>query len=324
MRYCTCIGIDTHSKKNVVCALDQQTGEIREKSFSSDPEQIVEWIKQNNFAQPIGCVYESGPCGFNLARYLNESGICRCLVAATSKIAYPNDGQKNDKKDAKFLAKELSAWKIHPVHIPTVEEESICRLSKLRGEVVREVKRAKQRVTSYLLLTSTPYTQTKRYWTKRFEKWAVGVSLKTPTDTFIFREKLAEVFRQTQRLSRIEDEIDDTIRSNPMLQQKMERLLLIHGIGRVTAFSFISEIYDFERFRNGAAFANFLGLVPTEHSSGKKIAHGSITKKGNSNLRSLLIEVSNNYSKRQINIARIRESNMPSEIVQKAEKCTTG
>jgi len=162
MRYSTCIGIDVHSTRNALCAFNPQTGETREATFGADANGIIRWIRDQRFEGPIGCVYESGPTGFGLARALNGSGLCTCLVAATSKISYPKDKQKNDRNDARFLATELAAFRVHSVRIPTPQEESLCRLSKLRAEAASDLRRAKQRVSSFLLVTGTRYTKTRK------------------------------------------------------------------------------------------------------------------------------------------------------------------
>lgn len=319
MKYCTCIGIDTHSKKNAVCALDTETGEMEEKVFSEDPAEIIRWVRGSRFAGPVMCVYEAGPTGFVLARALRGAGI-GCIVAATSKLALRTDKAKNDRNDAAWLARQLSAGAVRAVRVPSAREESLCRLSKMRGEAAADLRRAKQRVSSFLLVTGTKYTGTKKLWTKTFLAWAERYEFACPEDTFTFREKLAEARRQMERLARIEAEIMRVVGSDPGLSAKMARLTCIHGIGRVTAFSLVCEVYDFERFRRGSAFASYLGLVPSEHSSGKKVARGRMTKLGNSNLRRLLIEAAGCYSK-PANPARAAYPGVPAAVAAKAAKC---
>ena len=169
MRYSTIVGIDTHSKKNAVCAIVPATGEMREAVLSEDPGQLLSWISGQGFPEPVGCVYESGPTGFGLARALEAGGVA-CTVAATSKLSYRVDRQKNDRADAKWLARQMLAGGVRAVRVPTPEEESLCHLSRLRGEVAADLRKAKQRVSSFLLLTGTEYTLTKKKWSKTFRK----------------------------------------------------------------------------------------------------------------------------------------------------------
>ena len=204
MLYSTIVGIDTHSKKNAVCAIVPATGEMREAVLSEDPEQLLAWIVEQDFPKPVGCVYESGPTGFGLARSLVAGGVA-CTVAATSKLSYRVDRQKNDRVDAKWLAQQMIAGGVREVRVPTPEEESLCHLSRLRGEVAADLRKAKQRVSSFLLLTGTEYTLTKKKWSKTFRKWAASCEFDQPADTFAFRCKMSAVLRLEERLAEVDE-----------------------------------------------------------------------------------------------------------------------
>jgi transposase len=319
MRYSTSIGIDTHMKTNQICAIDKKTGVIAEARLSADPQELISWIREQEFTLPIRCCYESGPTGFGLARELNKAGIC-CVIAATSKLPLRVDKQKNDRVDAEWLARMLDSGAVRPVMIPTLEEESLCHLSRLRGEVASDLRRAKQRVASFLLLTKTSYTLTKKRWTKKFNAWAGSYEFACAADTFTFRIKVASVLRLEERLKEVEGEILKVIASHPELQDRMKRFLALHGIGIVSAFSLVCEVYDFERFKNGAALASYLGLVPSESSTGPKYARGKIAKTGNSHLRRILIEAASCYS-RPIKRVKAEDLSVPEPVRAKAEKC---
>ena len=319
MKYSTCIGIDTHAKKNAVCALDTATGEVREALLCEDPGKLIAWIADQDLAEPLMCVYETGPTGFGLARALRAAGI-GCIVAATSKLAYPKDKDKRDAKDAEWLARQLLAGAVRPVHVPDEREESLCRLSKLRSEAALDLRRAKQRLRSFMLVAGISYTATKKLWTKKFMSWARSHECGQPADTFTFREKYADVVRLMERLARIEAEIGRIVEGDPGLAAKMSRLLCIHGIGKVTAFSLLCEVYDFSRFRKGSAFACYLGLVPSEDTTGNRRSLGGITKLGNSNLRRLLIEAAGCYGKAAGAPAPMPPE-VPAAVAAKAAKC---
>ena len=219
------------------------------------------------------------------------------MVAATSKRPYRSDRVKNDRVDAQWLARMLAAGSVREVYIPTEYQESLCNLSKLRAEVVSDLKRAKQRVASFLLKTHTDYTLTKRRFTKTFYRWAASLEFSQPHDTFAFRQKMEAVFRLEDALTEIDDEIRRSVGASRELAETVGRLSAVHGIGPVTAFSLAAEVYDFHRFRRGSALSAFMGLVPSERSSGKKTSRGPVTKCGNSNLRRLLIEAVHAYDK---------------------------
>lgn len=319
MRYSTSIGIDTHAKSNSICAIVKETGEMLEVKLSSDPSELVSWVKRQGLPEPIRCCYEAGPTGFGLARSLNKAGIC-CFVVATSKLPYRTDRQKNDRIDAQWLARMLESNVVRPVMIPTIEEESLCHLSRLRGEVAGDLRKARQRVASFLLLTHTSYTLTKKRWTKTFGRWAGDYEFECAGDTFTFRMKFSAVLRLEERLEEVEAEVMRVITADPLLQEKMERFMCIHGVGKVTSFSLICEVYDFERFRNGAAFASYIGLVPSESSTGGKTSRGKIAKQGNSHLRRIIIEAASCYS-RPIKDVKCEDTSVPEPVRAKAEKC---
>lgn len=319
MKHSTCIGIDAHSRKNALCAIDTETGEKREAMLSADPADTLRWIRESGFSEPIACVYEAGPTGFGLARKLQEAGI-DCAVAVTSKLAYPKNKMKTDRADAEWLARQLIAGSVRRVAIPTPEEESLRHLSKLRASAADDLKAAKQQVKSFLLLTGTRYTRTKTLWTRKFFEWAASYEFPEPADTFVFREKVAEVARRQGRLDRIEAEIERIIEASPELRDKAARLTAIYGIGKVTAHSLICEVYDFGRFPKGSSFAAFLGLTPSERSSGEKTARGSITKMGSANGRRLMIEAASAYSRRIPRIPKVPKG-VSASVAAEAEKC---
>jgi transposase len=319
MRYCTSIGIDTHAASNQVYALVKETGEVEEARLSAYPKEIVSWIKARDFPRPLRCCYEAGPTGFGLARALNDEGIV-CIVAATSKLPYRTDRQKNDRLDAEWLARMLDSGAVRPVMIPTVEEESLRHLSRLRGEVAGDLRKARQRVASFLLLTKTSYTLTKKRWTKTFNRWAASYEFKCDSDTFVFRMKVTAALRLEERLGEIEAKIMQIIEASPELAEKMQRFTCLHGIGKVGAFSLVCEVYDFDRFKNGAALASYIGLVPSENSTGNKVARGKIAKQGNSHLRRILIEAASCYS-RPIKDVKSEDRAVPEPVRTKAEKC---
>ena len=303
MRYSTIVGIDTHSKKNAVCAIVPETGEMREAVLSEDPEQLLAWIVEQDFPKPVGCVYESGPTGFGLARSLVAGGVA-CTVAATSKLSYRVDRQKNDRADARWLAQQMLAGGVRAVRVPTPEEESLCHLSRLRGEVASDLRRAKQRVSSFLLLTNTEYNLTKKKWSKTFYRWAESHEFDQPADTFAFRCKVSAVLRLEERLAEVEAEIMRVVAASPKL----------------SAFSLVCEVHDFDRFKNGASFASYLGLVPSESSSGKKVSRGAIAKQGNSHLRRVLVEAASCYSK-QFKAVKSEDAAVPEAVRAKADRC---
>lgn len=314
------IGVDVHAGKNCVFALDRDTGEALEATLSGDPAELVRWIGENRLSGGT-CCYEAGPTGFGLARALAAAGI-RCVVAATSKLPRRSDRRKNDRVDAEWLARMHAAGSVRAVRVPTEREESLRHLSRLRGEVARDLRAARQRVASFLLLTGTRYGLTKRRWTKTFRGWAAALEFAQPADTFVFRQKLAAVYRLEERLAEVEAEIARAVASSPELAERMARLECIRGIGRVTAFSLVCEVCDFRRFRNGSALASYIGLVPSESSTGSRTRRGGISKTGSSHLRRALVEAASAYSRPCRGASAPEDPRVPALVRARAAECS--
>jgi len=320
MKYRTCVGIDTHSTKNAVCLLDTETGEVRRATLPAGAALVAEWLESQRC--PKGstmCVYEAGPTGFGLARALREAG-WPCTVAATSKLPQRIDAMKTDRVDAEWLARCLAAGAVRAVRVPSVEEEALAHLSRLRAQAAREKRAARQRVSSFLLLTGTRYTLTKGLWTKTFGRWAESHEFDAPADTYVFRDLYREAEHQAARVAECEAEIARIVAASPELSGRVARLTCLPRVGRVTAFSLVCEVYDFSRFRCGAAFASWLGLTPSESSTGESRRRGPITRRGNRELRRLLVEAASAYPASGA-APRVDASGVPEAVAEKARRC---
>lgn len=292
--YSTIIGIDAHARKNTVTAIMPQTGEARQIELAAEPDLLVKWINDQELPTPIMAVYESGPTGFPLARALMAAGVA-CSVAATSKLPSRKDRKKNDKVDSEWLARQYLGGSVRAVRIPTSEEESLRGLSRLRSQAVRDLVRAKKRASSFLLLRDIRRPGKTRRWSARFKEWIERLEFSEPLDRYVLDEMVAEVYHIEERVAAINAKIDEVIESSPWLREQINRFQCIHGIGKIISMTLVCEIMDFNRFKNGAAFASFVGLVPSEHSSGEKNAKGDITKTGNVYVRTALVEAANCY-----------------------------
>lgn len=320
MKYRTCVGIDTHSTKNEVCLLDTETGELRRATLPSRPLELVSWLGSTGAdAGSAMCVYEAGPTGFGLARALARAG-WRCTVAATSKLPQRIDAMKTDRVDAEWLARCLASGAVRAVRVPSEAEESLAHLSRLRGECARAKRAARQRVSSFLLLTGERYTLTKKLWTKTFARWAESHEFANPADTYVFRALFREAEHQAARVAECEAEIARAVAADPALSERVARLECLPRVGRVTAYSLVCEVYDFSRFTSGRAFASWLGLVPSERSTGARRSRGPITKRGNRELRRLLVEAASAYSATAAP-PRADASRVPGAVAEKAARC---
>jgi transposase len=281
----TSVGLDVHARSVVGCAIDGVTGELIRARLNPQPEVILRWLRE--LAGPIAVVYEAGPTGFGLARFLASAGI-RCVVAAPSKLQRPaGDRVKTDARDALLLARLLRLGEIVAVTVPSVEQEAARDLVRAREDVRGDLMRARHRTSKLLLRQGivysggTAWTGPHHEWLRRqtFDQRALGVAYDSALETVLLT--------QGRR-----DRLDETIvklAAEPTWSPVVGRLGCLRGVSTLTAFGLAVEIGDWSRF-TGSSIGAFLGLVPTESSSGTSRSQGSITKTGNTHARRLLVE----------------------------------
>ncbi len=233
-------------------------------------------------------VYEAGPCGYVLHRYLTSKGLT-CLVVAPSLIPKKSgDRVKTDRRDALQLARLLRSGDLTPVYVPTVEDEALRDLSRAREDVLCDLKAAKLRLKSFLLRLGIRY-EGKADWNQAHLRYLSRVVCPTPAQQFVFQESLTAVCEHMERLNRVEAELADQVTASRLLPV-VEALQALRGVQWTVAVTTVAEVGDLTRFDNPRQLMAYLGLVPSEHSSGEKRRQGSITKAGNSHARRALIE----------------------------------
>lgn len=282
----TYIGLDVHAQTIVACALDTATGEVLRAKMASDPAVVLDWL--GHFApDSIQVVYEAGPTGFGLARHLRANGI-DCLLAAPSKLLRaPGDHIKTDKRDAIALAKILSLGQIAEVRVPTEEQEALRDLSRARQAVAKELAKSRQRINAVLLRHDRRYPEKTR-WGKDHTTWLGRQHFDQPATELTLQADLEVQVLLLGQLKRLEGQITE-LASRCEYAKVINALMCFRGIDMTTAFGLAVEIGDWTRF-TGASIGAYLGLVPSEHSSGTTRSQGSITKAGNTYARRLLVE----------------------------------
>ena len=285
----TFIGLDVHAVNVVGHALNPATGEISIHTMAADPAMALEWI--HRFTPPVKVVYESGPTGFVLARYLRAAGI-NCIVAASSKLLRaPGDRIKTDRRDARALAEMLAVGSVTEVRIPDLEEEALRDLSRLRSGTAKDLAHARQHVNAILLRHGIRYPKDTR-WTKEHRLWLHRQHFDEPALQFTYQADVEQAELLAAHLARIDKHVAATAaacRYSPVI----DALMCLRGIQVTTAFGLAVEIGDWTRF-TGSSIGSYLGLVPSEDSSGQSRHQGPITKAGNTGARKLLIEALGN------------------------------
>ena len=233
-------------------------------------------------------VYEAGPCGYWLYRYLTKKGY-DCWVVAPSLIPKkPGDRVKTDRRDAVRLARLMRSGDLTPVYVPQVEDEAIRDLSRAREDAIRDLKAAKFRLKAFLLRHDIRYTG-RATWRPAHRRWLSEVVCATPAQQIVFQEYVRAVHEHTERLHRLEQELQEQVKSW-RLHPVVEALEALRGVQFTVAVTIVAELGDLTRFENPRQLMKYLGLIPSEYSSGERRRQGSITKAGNTHARRALVE----------------------------------
>ena len=233
-------------------------------------------------------VYEAGRCGYWLYRYLTHKGQV-CWVVAPSLIPKkPGDRVKTNRRDAIKLARLMRSGDLTPVYVPKVADEAIRDLCRAREDVIRDLKAAKLRLKAFLLRQDIRYTG-RATWSPAHLRWLSEVVCPTPAQQIVFQEDVRAISEQTERLQRLEQELQEHMKTW-RLEPVVEALQALGGVQFTVAITLVAELGDLTRFDNSRQLMSYLGLIPAEYSSGDRRRQGGITKAGNTHARRALIE----------------------------------
>ena len=281
----TSVGLDVHARSVVATGLDGVTGEVFKQRLLPASEVVIEWLRA--LPGPVATTYEAGPTGFGLYRAITAAGI-GCQVAAPSKLTRPaGDRVKTDAKDALLLAQLLQVGQIVPIRVPSVTEEAARDLVRAREDVRGDLMRARHRVSKLLLRHGHVYYGGKA-WTGKHHQWLNSIRFDQSGTQAAYDSDREAVDFALARRARL-DEAIAAMAADSEFTAVTRRLCCLRGISTLTGFALAVELGDWHRF-TGASIGSFLGLVPSEHSSGDSRSQGGITKTGNTHARRLLVE----------------------------------
>jgi transposase len=282
------VGLDVHARSVAAAAIDGVTGELFQSKLTPSHEHIRSWIQ--DLPGPVAVTYEAGPTGFGLFRELTAAGI-RCEVAAPSKLQKPSgDRVKTDAKDAVHLARLLRLDEITSVAIPSVDQEAARDLVRAREDCRGDLMRARHRLSKLLLRHGIVYCGGDA-WTGKHDVWLrhdAAPQLTTRATRLAFDSDCENVLAVKARRDRLDAAIA-AMAAESEFTPLVRRLGCLRGVSTLTGFALAVEIGDWDRF-TGNTIGSFVGLVPSEFSSGSSRAQGSITKTGNTHVRRLLVE----------------------------------
>jgi transposase len=292
------LGLDVH-KDSITIAIAQAglKGEIRLFGTITNDlhalEKALIRIRKAHPGAPLEVTYEAGPCGFGIARRLQQLNV-PCLVAAPSLIPkQPGAPFKTDKRDARSLARLLRAGELTAVYVPESTDEAIRDLCRARTDAVDDLRRSRQRLKSFLLRHGYRY-QGKANWSQPHMRYLRELVLPHPAMKAILEEYLQGIDSAHERVQRIEASMQALL-EDWRLKPAVHALMAFRGFQLVAAMITVSELGDIHRFAHPRQLMTYLGLVSVEHSSGPRQHLGGISRCGNGHARWLLTECAEHY-----------------------------
>ena len=319
------IGLDTHKEFNEVAYIEEHRGaqSVHLGRFSSSKLAIQKLVRQFESKYPgatLHFVYEAGPCGYWIYRLITSLGHF-CYVVAPSLIPKkPGERIKTDKRDALKLAKLLKSEDLTPIYVPEPEDEAIRDLSRAREVAMKDLKDAKYQLKALLLRNNINYSGTAN-WSQKHLRWLTELVLPHPAQHIVLQEFLQTITERISRLERLDNELTHHVhqwRYYPVVKA----IQAMRGVRLLVATGVVAELGDLSRFDHPRKLMSYLGLVPSEHSSGGKRHIGAITKCGNGRARRLLVEGAHTY-RYAANIStdmQKRQEGLPKDIIDIAWK----
>jgi transposase len=290
------VGFDSSKLRNAVAIADGgRTGEVRFFGEIDNTEAATAKLVKKLAAkyQHLTFCYEAGPTGYGLYRQIKDLGHA-CIVAAPSLIPKrPGDKVKTNRRDAMSLAKLLRAGELTAVWVPDRHHEAMRDLVRTRETAMLDLRCKRQRVSASLLRQGRPYAG-RSPWTKAHMNWLASQTFDYPEQRIAFEEMMLAIRQAQESLDRLEQAICSAVQ-DWSLAEAVTALMAMRGIDLIAATGLLVEIGDLSRFQTPHELMAYLGLVPSEASTGNTIKRGPITKAGNRRARRLLVECSWSY-----------------------------
>ena len=316
------IGLDVHKRSIAVAVRQRGTAGVQEESLPNERLAVARWAKGWKRRSPgkLVCAYEAGACGYALQRQLTSLGIVCQVVAPSLVPRKPGERIKTDRRDARKLAEYLEAGLLTPVRPPTPSEEAARDLCRARDDARQDRMRCRHRLSKFLLRRGQSYAAGRKHWTQAHRAWLGGLSFEDPWEQSVFDDYCLAAAQVDARIAAIDRKLEGLAQA-PAYRAAVGALRCFRGIDTRTALGLVTELHGIERFARPRALMAFVGLVPSEASSGERRRRGAITKAGNSHARRLLIEAAwHARHKPTIPVAlRQRREGQPPEIVAMAD-----
>ena len=318
----TYVGLDVHKNQHHVAMLLPGGRQAKEWVIEATSEQVRRMVRRVAKDAPGTVVfcYEAGVCGFALKRLIEAQGP-RCIVIAPSLTPVkPGQRVHTDRRDAKGLAWYLRAGMLTEVQPPSPPEEAARDLVRCRDAARKDLMRIRHQVSKLLLRRGVRYDKGKN-WSGPYMRWLREVCFEQAMDEVVFRDYLAELDHRTGRLEVLDEHLE-RLSQTPAYREAVGWLRCFRGIETVTAMVLVTELYAFERFTSPRELMSFLGLTPSESSSGESRRLGGITKAGNGLVRRVLVEAAwhQHHVPGRGKLVRGRRVGQPDWVVRQAER----
>ncbi len=290
------IGLDVHKNSIAIAIADQ--GRDQEVRFYGTIKNRLDLIdkfirKMISDGSELRFVYEAGACGYQLYRHFTKKGF-ECMVTAPSQIPKKSGRRiKNDRRDAIDLARLYRAGELTAVYVPHPEDEAMRDLTRAREDAKYATRKAKQQLGGFLLRNGYIFTG-KSNWSKAHYNWIADIKLPHPCQQITLHEYVDAVQTGCERVDRLTQQILN-LTENWRMAPVVKALQAMRGVSTIVATTTVAELGDLGRFDHPQQVMAYLGLVPSEHSSGEKVKRGAITKTGNGHVRRVLVEAAQAY-----------------------------
>ena len=285
------VGLDTHKDTIAVAIAEIYGGKPRYYGeIPNTPGARTKLVKKlSTNGETLSFCYEAGPCGYGIYRQLTKLGHACDVVAPSLIPSKPGNRIKTDRRDGEMLARLHRAGELTAVWVPDREQEAIRDLTRCREDMKAIECQARQRLNAFLLRHGKIYQTGRSRWTQAHFRWMEQVKFEIPVQQIVFEEYVDTVKQAQLRVADLEEEMRKTL-PDWQLGPVVDALMALRGVKLITAMTVMAELGDISRFDSPRQLMAFLGLVPSEYSSGKSRRRGGITKTGNGHVRRVLTE----------------------------------
>jgi len=320
------VGVDVSKAKHAIAVAEGgRNGEVRYfGEIEARPAAVERFVRKLEKKHPrLHFCYEAGPTGYGLYRQIVELGQ-RCDVVAPSLIPKrPGERVKTNRRDAVSLARLLRAGELKGIWVPDAVHEAVRDLVRVRSAASEDLRKKRQQLLSFLLRHGRVFTGGKN-WTRTHARWLAAQKFDHPAQQIVFQDQVDVITNAQDRLERLDAQLAELVQSWSMAPA-VTAFQALRGVSFIVAVTFVSEVGDVRRFDTPRQLMAFLGLVPSERSTGDTVKRGGLTLAGNRRARRVLIEGAwaYRYPARVTEPIRVRLEGLPKAVRDIAWKAQT-